>query len=210
MPPDKPAATSTSDARPRPLDPRPGNYGHSKGGRFVWTASLHAGFERAVEACGGVKHVTPLQILHHIQQEIRSGMTHLHESGQGELTLSHIKSHLQKYRLKVAANGLPPAPRHTWGRGEATGIVRGAGTSSGAEHQAGASSTDDIDHALGAEPPLSCSQAADAQAVPTLQVLAPTQVEMLGAAQGEGPSPAQPYEVVVSRIVGDIVVEGVD
>ena len=57
--------------------------------RCVWTEDLHARFELAVESLG-IDYAKPMAILDHM--------------GVKGLTKANIKSHLQKYRMKMSAS----------------------------------------------------------------------------------------------------------
>lgn len=62
--------------------------------RIRWTAELHQRFEQAVAALGGAAHATPKGILERMKAP--------------DLTIMHVKSHLQKYRLTLSADGCTP------------------------------------------------------------------------------------------------------
>lgn len=89
----RPAAPSSIPATlaPKPLAPQRLRGIAASRRRFHWTPELHEAFKRAVDQLGGAAAATPKAIFHAMQME--------------ELTLDRIKSHLQKYRLKVAGGG---------------------------------------------------------------------------------------------------------
>ncbi|KAI7836032.1 hypothetical protein COHA_010063 [Chlorella ohadii] len=58
--------------------------------RIVWHPEMHAEFEAAVEALGGAFHATPKAILEHMGGD----------GAAASLTLSNVKSHLQRENLK--------------------------------------------------------------------------------------------------------------
>lgn len=62
--------------------------------RIRWTAELHQRFEQAVAALGGAARATPKGILERMKEP--------------DLTIMHVKSHLQKYRLTLSADGCTP------------------------------------------------------------------------------------------------------
>lgn len=59
--------------------------------RIRWTQELHQRFEHAVAALGGAAVATPKGILDHMKAP--------------DVTIMHVKSHLQKYRLTLTADG---------------------------------------------------------------------------------------------------------
>jgi SHAQKYF class myb-like DNA-binding protein len=59
--------------------------------RIRWTAELHQRFEQAVAELGGANCATPKGILEKMQAP--------------DVTIMHVKSHLQKYRLTLTAEG---------------------------------------------------------------------------------------------------------
>jgi SHAQKYF class myb-like DNA-binding protein len=59
--------------------------------RIRWTSELHQRFEQAVAALGGPANATPKGILERMKAP--------------DVTIMHIKSHLQKYRLTLTADG---------------------------------------------------------------------------------------------------------
>lgn len=59
--------------------------------RIRWTTELHQRFEQAVAALGGAACATPKGILERMKAP--------------EVTIMHVKSHLQKYRLTLTSDG---------------------------------------------------------------------------------------------------------
>lgn len=59
--------------------------------RIRWTNELHQRFEQAVAALGGAACATPKGILERMKAP--------------DVTIMHVKSHLQKYRLTLTADG---------------------------------------------------------------------------------------------------------
>eukprot|EP00892_Ulva_mutabilis_P008562 jgi/Ulvmu1/6078/UM027_0056.1 len=60
--------------------------------RIRWTNELHMRFERAVADLGGAQYATPKGILERMNEP--------------DVTIMHVKSHLQKYRLTLTAEQL--------------------------------------------------------------------------------------------------------
>ena len=70
--------------------------------RLRWTPDLHANFVSAVETLGGPKKATPKAILR--------------EMGVAGMTVCHVKSHLQKFRMHTKQQTKAAG---TWRKGEA-------------------------------------------------------------------------------------------
>lgn len=66
-------------------EPHKSAYGYKS--QLKWTPELHARFVEAVERCGGHKNATPKQVQMYMNVE--------------GVSVIHVKSHLQKHRLKM-------------------------------------------------------------------------------------------------------------
>ena len=70
-----------------------------------WTPELCASFDAAVDALGGLECAHPQQILQHMRTAVPRG------GAPPDVTLSHLKSHLQKRRLMELSKRPVAAPQ---------------------------------------------------------------------------------------------------
>lgn len=90
------AADSVAELNNRGSVMRP--YVRSGAQKLRWTRGLHHAFTRAVEELGGGHRATPTRILELM--------------GEDGVTVAHVKSHLQMYRIgKVNLEGMPDDPK---------------------------------------------------------------------------------------------------